>query len=681
MILLFFMNLVVVVTLLIVNYKILKLNNFLDSLLSLFILYFAQIVFTELTLGFFGALYIRNIILINLFIFFVIYIATLNKDFLKYPVLKDTWETFLSNRLALFLFAIILSFGLNKIFINLINPPFGWDSLNYHFVFPVEWLKHGNLHNPITISDEPSASYYPINGSLFFFWLMFPLRNVFAADLGQVPFFIAAFLAVYGIARKIGLDRLFSFYAASLFFITPNFFKQLSFAYVDVMVAALFLVCVNFILSLNKSFSRTNVLVYSLSLGLLLGTKTVALPYSVLLFVPFVYLAIKNKKRAYLAIILLFAVVVFGGYSYIRNFFITGNPLYPLNFKIFGKVIFKGVIDTSMYGAHFKIEDYSLAKLLFHEGLGIQGTIFVLPAVFLALPAAFFKKRKIPDFILAYFLLLPIFIFLAYRFIIPLANTRYLYPLLGIGIILGFYTAQNLGIPRIVTKGLTAICAIASMTELAKRNELVTSIVLTLLLFSLLPLLIKYARLLRSLVFISLFSALIICSLVRLEKDYLKNEYQRYSKMVKYSGFWPDAAAAWNWLNKNTKGDNIAYIGRPVPFPLYGTNFKNNVYYVSVNKTEPAKLHYFKDSSYSWGYDFLSVHKSLEEKGNYRSDADYSVWVNNLVSRNTDFLFVYSLHQTKEIIFPLEDFWAKANQEKFVPVFTNQTMHIYKIKK
>lgn len=681
MILLFFMNLTVAMTAFIVNYKILKLDNFLDSLLSLFILYFAQIVFTELALGFFGALYVRNIILINLFIFFVIYIATRNRDFLEYPALKYTLEGFLNNRIALFLFAIILSFGLNKIFINLINPPFGWDSLNYHFVFPVEWLKHGNLHNPITISDEPSASYYPINGSLFFFWLMFPLRNVFVADLGQVPFFIVAFLAVYGISRKIGLGRLFSFYAASLFSITPNLFKQLSFAYVDVMVAALFLVCVNSIFSLNKSFSRANVLVYSLSLGLLLGTKTVALPYSILLFVPFVYLALKNIKKAYLAVIPLLAVVALGGYSYIRNLFITGNPLYPLNFKIFGKVIFKGVIDTSLYGAHFKIEDYSLAKLLFHEGLGIQGTILILPAVFLALPVVFMKKRKSVDFILAYFLLLPIFIFLAYRFIIPLANTRYLYPLLGTGIILGLFTAQNLGLPRIVTNVLTAICAIASMTELAKRNELVTSIIMTFLLFFLLSRLIKYAGFLRRPVFIFLISVLIICSLVRLEKDYLKNEYQRYSKMVKYSGFWPDATAAWNWLNKNTKGDNIAYIGRPVPFPLYGTNFKNNVYYVSVNKTEPAKLHYFKDSSYSWGYDFLSVHKSLEEKGNYRADADYSVWVNNLMARNTDFLFVYSLHQTKEIIFPMEDFWAKANPEKFVPVFTNQTIHIYKIQK
>jgi len=151
--------------------------------------------------------------------------------------------------------------------------------------------------------------------------------------------------------------------------------------------------------------------------------------------------------------------------------------------------------------------------------------------------------------------------------------------------------------------------------------------------------------------------------------------------MGKYSGFWPQATKAWEWLNNHTQGNNIAYVGRPVPFPLYGTNFKNNVYYVSVNKTEPAKVHYFPNGYYSWGDDFLGLHKNLELKGNYRGDADYSVWLNNLIRKNTDYLFIYSLHQTKDIAFPLEDSWAKGNPDKFNPVFLNQTIHIYRILK
>jgi hypothetical protein len=56
------------------------------------------------------------------------------------------------------------------------------------------------------------------------------------------------------------------------------------------------------------------------------------------------------------------------------------------------------------------------------------------------------------------------------------------------------------------------------------------------------------------------------------------------------------------------------------------------------------------------------------------------VWLANLAARRIEYLFVYSLHQTKEIAFPLEDAWAKKHPGIFTPVFSNETIHIYKIK-
>jgi len=248
--------------------------------------------------------------------------------------------------------------------------------------------------------------------------------------------------------------------------------------------------------------------------------------------------------------------------------------------------------------------------------------------------------------------------------------------------ILGFYLIKVFNFPKIVTNILVITCAITSMSELAKRQELISAIALTFLLFFLLPLffrLTKFKNIAKSLLYIGVFFILLIPGLIWLEHWYIKNEFPRYTKMVKYSGFWPDATKAWDWLNSNTKGNNIAYVGRPVPFPLYGTNFKNNVYYVSVNKTEPAKFHYYLNSYYEWGYDILSLHKSLEAKNNYRWGADYSVWLNNLRKRKTDYLFIYSLHQTKDIIFPMEDKWAKENPGIFKAMFLNQTIHIFKL--
>lgn len=676
------MNLVVLCSANLIIKYFFNFKTIVDSWIALFILFFSQIVILQLILGIINKLTLANVIVFNLLLLFLIILIIKKFELTPKSNLYLDLNSLKPKNLELFCLAVILGFALVKISINLVNPPFGWDNLNYHFSFPVEWLKQGNLDNPITISDDPSPSYYPINGSLYFLWLILPLKNVFLADLGQIPFFILAFLAIYSLGIKLNLSKENAYFASCLFTLIPNYFKQMEIAYVDVMVVALFLVCLNYLFLLEEEFSLKYILIYSISLGLFLGTKTIALSYGILLLIPFVYLCFKNNK-SYALILLFLIVIILGGFTYIRNFLETRNPLYPLDFSLFGKTIFKGVMDLNTYRAHFKPTDYRLSKLLLHEGLGAQSIIFILPAIFLALPVTLIKKRRNLNFNLVFFLILPFLIYLVYRYIIPLANIRYLYPLLGIGIIIGFYfLLKLLNVPWVVIKTLVVICVLTSICELAGHLELIVSIILAVLLFFLVPILIKNIQAkewIRKPLFISILIIFLIIVLLFLEKDYIKNEYPRYIKMQRYSGFWPDAICAWDWLNKNTQGNNIAYVGRPVPFPLYGGNFKNNVYYVSVNKTDPIKLHYFQNSYYHWGYDFLSLHKNLEAEGNYRSKGDYTAWLTNLLRRNTDYLFIYSLHEIKKTIFPLEDDWAKKNPDKFIPVFTNETIHIYKI--
>ncbi len=678
----FLMNLIVGYCAYLLVYKFFRLTDLVDSLLAVFLLYFSQIIITELSLGILGALTFKNLILLNSIILSIIFYLSRDYQYNFNPLsgIGKALTGFFNNKVFLFIICSIAAYGLVKVFINLVNPPFGWDNLNYHFTFPVEWLKHANLDTPITINDDPSPTYYPINGSLWYLWLIFPFRSVFIADLGQLPFFVLGFLSVYNISRKLDLKKELCFYAAGLFVLIPNFFKQLQVAYVDVIVGALLLVCLNYLFSFEKKLLFRDFLLFSISLGLLIGVKTTALPFSILLIAPFLYICLRNiKKVGKYILVFMILIIALGGFSYLRNFMQTGNPLFPLDFKLFGNTVLKGVMDMPTYRAHFVIRDYSLYKALFHEGLGSQTLLIIFPAVFLALPVAWIKKRKSLNFNLVYFMLLPVLLYLVYRYIIPLANLRYLYGFLGIGMILGFYICQAIGIPKRRVNILTVFCVITSMAELAKRNELAVSVTLTFLFFFLFLKVsdkIKF-KVKSGFVFAAVILGLFLLGL--LEKDYLRNEFPRYVLMDKYSGFWPDATQAWNWLNNNTKKDNIAYTGRPVPFPLYGTKFKNNVYYVSVNRIDPAKLHYFSGSRYSWGRDFISLQKNLEAKGNYRFGADYSIWLNNLLKRNTDYLFVYSLHQTEELMFPLEDAWASGHPESFELMFSNEMIHIYKL--
>jgi hypothetical protein len=251
--------------------------------------------------------------------------------------------------------------------------------------------------------------------------------------------------------------------------------------------------------------------------------------------------------------------------------------------------------------------------------------------------------------------------------------------MLGTGMVCGFYVLSSLKVPHKLIRIIAFIIMIASAAECVRHLELGISFGLGFLLFIIFSLFLKYKGL-RNILFskgviissISIF--LIILQILLL--DYKKNEYIRY---VKNSRYWPDATKAWLWLNNNTEGNNIAYVGRPVPYPLYGTDFKNNVYYVSVNSFEPIHLHDLKNSRYSWDSNAENMHRSFEEPNNYRGNADYSVWLNNLHKRKTDFLFVYSLHHTKDIKFPIEELWARSNPGEFKQVFNNQTIRIYKL--
>lgn len=636
---------------------------------ALFTVFFSLIVLVLTALGMSGRLYLGNVALGAVVILLFIVIV-------RSPAKRN--DEAITNKTVIFVLSLILGFGIVKAGINLVNPPFGWDSLNYHFTFPVEWLKHGNLQNPITINDDLSPSYYPINGSLIYLALILPLKNVFLADLGQLPFFALSFIALYGLCRRLDIGREFSFYAASLFSLTPNYFKQLEISYVDVMVCAWFLAGLYFWVCFNQERRLRDVLLFSLSLGMLIGTKTIALLYGGILFLIFL-LSLFRTKNKFAPYFLLSAslIVLIGGYGYIRNFMDTGNPLYPMKLELLGGEIFKGVYDKSNYSVRFISGDYSFAKLLFHEGMGAGAIVFIIPGFLYSL---YTIVRRKANFLVSVIFSLPLVLFLVWRYLIPLANLRYLYPAIAAAYIAPFYFLRAQPKLKIIARVLTVICALAAAAELASHMELISAFMLSAILFFTCKPLCRFITTLRLKQWlIALTAGFFILYFLNL--DYNANEFKRYPRMTKYSGLWPQAAQAWQWLDENTQGDNIAYVGRPVPFPLYGRRLKNNVFYVSVNNTDPVMIHYFPDSRYRWGSDFLELHKNLEAEGNYRQHPDYDVWLANLKRRNADYLFIYSLHQTKETVFPLEEEWAMGNPESFNLAFSNPTIRIYKILK
>ena len=687
MIIVFFMNLIVLVSAYLLTYKLFAFRRLIDSCLAFFIFYFGQIIVTQTFLGIAGRLNLKNVILLNSVLCVVIWLAARGKksSFSTYG-LREGLRDFFSNKIVLFAVAFMLGFGIVKIAINLINPPCGWDDISYHLVFPVEWLKSGNLNTPISICDDPSTPYYPINGNLFFLWFMFPLSNVFLADLGQVPFFLIAFFAIYAICRKLDLTKELSFYAAALFLITPNVFKQLEISYVDVMVAALFLGALNFLLALTQEFSYRHLIAWSVYVGAFLGTKTSAILYGGLLIIFFVFLLVANllkegragKISVYFLIFVSLAILL-GGYSYIRNYLLTGNPLFPADITLLGRKVFKGVMPFSTYRAHWTPGDFNLKKFLFGEGMGGQFLIFVLPSLLVSIPLAFQALRKSRNPALSFMYMLPILLYLVFMKFMPQYWVRYLYPFLGAGYIVSMLAVQHFNIPRILLKILIFACVVGSVAELCGHFDLFCSMMLSIMFFFLLPFLTRIRLRLISLTFGAAF-LLILFSF--LNRDYDKHEFERYVLGNKqYMGYLKDDRLAWKWVNDHTKNSRIAYTGIPHMLPLYGTLFKNDVLYVSVNKVHPAQLHNFTHACYTWDTDYLKVIKGLERQGNFRENPDYSTWRKNLLSENIEYLVVYSFRRLKNAVFPFEDDWAQSHPGDFDLAYRNDAVHIFRLRR
>lgn len=652
-----------------------------DRICSFSILFLAQVILTEMVLGIFGKLYLKNLLLLNLFVLLLVlfFVRNIRGELRSVGARDFNWVV--ENKVMLFCLATILGFLLVKGIFNLVNPSFGWDSLNYHFTFPVEWLKSGSLYNPPTICDDPTPTYYPINNCLYYFWLIAPFKNVFIADLGQIPFLLLSFIACFSIARKFKLSRELSFYSAGLFVIIPNFFKQIEVGYADIMMAALFLITLNFLFTLNKKFNLKNLILSGVSLGLFFGVKTLSLAYSIALALFVIYILIKKSKG--LRFIgygsLFFALtVLFGGYGFIRNFILTGSPLFPLNLVLFGKTIFKGVMPTSTYLVRWTYEGYNLGKLFFHEGMGMQLFLLIFPATFIAFPIVFIKsKGEKLNFTLSYFLLLPAILLAIFTFIIPQLWTRFLYPYLAVGSIVVIYLLNVLKVPIKVIRTIVVICFLASISEFCGYWELGFSLFAVLVLFFTLPYFFKFLKKRKTRVDM-VFSVLVVFLVVFVSGQswYLNHEYEGY---IKYASYWEGAMKGWKWLNDNTDGEKVAYTGRPVPFPLYGTNFKNDVYYASVNSIHPVQLHFYPQGNLNWKeYQYDEIDRVLRRDENYRGKANFNQWYKNIIKEETDYFFVYILNEEKYA--PIEDQWAESHPDKFKLTFDSPDARIYKIK-
>jgi hypothetical protein len=217
----------------------------------------------------------------------------------------------------------------------------------YHLYFAARWWKSHQLSLIPVEFGETAATYFPAIGDLWYTWLIICWGGDRLAKVGQAPFFVVAGLATFGLARQLGASRNAAIVATS-WFLTATPFLLFSFeANVDTILVAGYLLAVYFFIRFALGVDGLPALwLGSLAAGASLGTKATGIVFAPLLLV-FASLAVlarsagAGRKIAGLGIVWIAPFVV-AGFWYVRDYRLTGNPLYPLHLQLFGRVWLSG---------------------------------------------------------------------------------------------------------------------------------------------------------------------------------------------------------------------------------------------------------------------------------------------------------------------------------------------------
>lgn len=293
--------------------------------------------------------------------------------------LKAHWE--------IWIFAAICAAGFAFLgYSNLILPQKIDDVVTAHLARVGYWLQHGNLRPWPADTYQLAQVIYPLNAQSQILWSLLFLRSDQLAGISQWIALPIVFLAVYGFARLLQLDRYWSVIAALVCFSIPNVYLQGLTAMTDLVSAALFL-CAVYLFFLMLREERLSIL-SGVALGLAVGTKQTILFALPGLFLILAYLAITRKSLWSLLLkwtgVSLAAFLLAGAYIYISNFVYWGSPLGP-------DVTYQGftqrgaALSLIEYLDRFLANGAALLGVLFKVdlmGWNFDGTVWPGPALF-----------------------------------------------------------------------------------------------------------------------------------------------------------------------------------------------------------------------------------------------------------------------------------------------------------
>lgn len=700
----------VLCVLLLMEYKV---NDWKKFILSVGVCFFSLVFLSEFITGMVGLLSFTSVLIINtLFLILVfIYIRPHIKEII-FPKIPKAWTK--ATWFSLILFAPFIFIVLIRHFNALFQIPLEYDSVTYHLPFAVEWLKTGNLWQVYYSAFAGPLGHYPSNFELFALWSYFPFNKDYFVNLINLPVIPLLGVSIYAVARNLKIDTIMALLVTGLFLYMPQIFRQLGVPLVDLFFAFSFMAAIYFLQEFIQTKSMKDLFLMGLAAGLFIGTKYLGIPYLLpLLFIGFIAIGhiykwnVRSISKGVAFIVA--GLLMTGGFWYIRNWVVAGNPLFPMEIKLFGMRIFEGYYGLSEkvlgYSLDQNVKDWSglqeFLEAYFHM-VGAPGFLIVIALMLLmgigvvyGLKYLFAKNNKKEMLKKTGVLLLPMiaaYLFYFYwrspfTYTNVVSNIRYAMMFLLIGCLAVGVLTQHLKKFKYLLYALAILSILYNIVFLIFTSSphivnndkmlidynivwqykwhalLVVSIIATLGCTYWIS-----TKLTKNKLLALIPGAL---SLVLIVSLFLTTLPERENLRTYYINFWYKAdtakipiitssTEAALWFDENAPNANIAYTGFNFMYHFFGRSLQREVNYVNINECLQCRYHDYKAS-----------------KESIRRHPNYEHWMQNLQAFQKDYLVV-APHATDGVK-SWEYEWAQSHPDNFQQVFENKDVYIYKI--